>query len=376
MTCVGGSAKWRNMISEQLDMFYLLAQGRLPLSAIDPTLLSNSLQSVYRAFEYMLSKPHTLPLSIDDVIGVAESRFHAKDMAKELLKLLSKYVPSAARVESVQQSMLLRKIADSVSVQLASGKYNLQEIGTLTSHVTSFGASTLVKPVTSPSEVHKSEVNYITGISAFDEVVGPVHDELVVVSARPKNGKSNFFVNLVCLSPKRSFLYITVADYGYNDLCQVLYDCDPSVVKRKNVHIADFTAFGATVVDVETVIRETKPEIVIVDRAEELAPLTKAREKRWEVKAIFNTLRQIAKRYKVPVFTDSQQSKQGGAGAKEDGEVSPDNMAEDTTGRLAVLDLFIGLRRAGSSVRLNLYGRRKSLPATITLRTDTMGRYV
>lgn len=364
------------MVSEHLDMFYLLTQGRLPLAAVDPTVLPNSLTPVYRAFEYIMSKPHAFPLSVDDVAAIAKSRFHIKDSAAELLKALSVYTPSAAKVESVQQSILLRRIADRVSEQLASGKYNLSELGALSSHVTSLGASALVRQVGSPDEIEQSSVSYLTGIPQIDELVGPVHDELVVVSARPKNGKSNFFVNLVCLSPKRSFLYITVLDYGYNDLCQVLADCEPSAVKRKNVYIADFTSFAATVVDVEAVVREVQPDVVIVDRAEELAPLAKARERRWEVKSIFDSLRRMAKKYKVPVFVDAQQSKEGGVSARSDGVVSPDNMAEDTTGRLAVLDLFFGLRRANNTVKLHIFGRRKSLPGNVELRTNNMGRYL
>jgi hypothetical protein len=362
--------------NEHVDMFYLLAQGRLPLSAVDPTVLPNSLTPVFRAFEYLLEKPHVFPLSVPDVLAVASSRFHAKDVAKALLARLQGYDPPAATIESVQQSILLRKITDSASRQLASGKYNLTEIGALSSHVVSMGVRSLVQPISAPSEMETSRVNYITGIDSLDELVGGVHDELVVVSARPKNGKSNFFVNLVCLSPKRSFLYVTVADYGYADLCQVLHDCEPSVVARKNVHIADFTSFGATVLDVEAVIREIKPEIVIVDRAEELAPLTKQRERRWEVKSIFMTLRQFAKKYQMPMFTDSQQSKAGGESARADGEVSPDHMAEDTTGRLAVLDLFVGLQRMTNRVVMTVHGRRKSLPGRVEVRTNNMGRYI
>lgn len=365
-----------SIMNDTLDMFLLLSTGRLPLSAIDPTQLPNALTAVYRAFEYVLSKPHTFPLVVSDVQRVAVSRFHAKSDAVELFTQLSAYAPSAATVESVQQSILLRKIVAEASDQIATGKYNLPAIGTFASHVTSFGVSSLVKQISAPAVESKDSARYITGIDVVDNVIGGVRDELVVVSARPKNGKSNFFVNLVCLSPRKRFLYVTVADYGYNDLCQVLYDCVPAVVKRSNIHIADFTSFGATVVDVETAIRETSPDIIIVDRAEKLVPLVKAREPRWELAKIFETLRQYAKRYHVPMFVDAQQSDSGSEWTRRTDQVSPDSMAEDKTGRFAMLDLFIGLQRKAHAVKLHIVGRRKSLPADVEVRTNEMGRYM
>lgn len=360
-----------------LDLFYLLSIGRLPLSAVDPAQLPNMLTPVYRAFEYVLSKPHVLPLNVREVEKVARTRFHAKADAVELFGQLHHYRPAASTIESVQQSLLLRKIQETVSAQLATGKYNLTEISQYTSAVVSFGAASLVRPVAAPTSLSEvGQVKYLTGIGPLDAVLHGVHDELVIVCARPKNGKSNFLVNLVCLSPKKSFLYVTVADYGYAELCQVMYECDPAVTKRKNVHIADFTMFGATVVDVESVIREVVPDVVIVDRAEELAPITKAREQRWEVKAIFKTLRQLAKKYKVPLFVDAQQSEAGAQHMKQTGEVSPDFMAEDKTGRLATLDLFIGLQRRAGKVKLSVHGRRKSLPAQVEVRTSPVGRFL
>lgn len=362
-------------MSEFLDLFYLLKEGKLPFATVDPSILPNIYTPVYRAFEYALSKPHHFPLVIADVESVALSRFHAKAEAKSFFTQLSIYTPNASTIESVQQSILLRKIVTAASQQLESGKYDLTQLGTYTAQVTSMGAASLVRVVSSPTAEDVHSVNYITGIDELDALLGGIHDELVVVSARPKNGKSNFFTNLICLSPRKTFLYVTVADYGYADFCQVLYDCEPGSIKRKNIYIADFTSFSATVLDVEAVIRSTSPHVVIVDRAEELAPLIKGKEQRWELKAIFKTLRQFAKKYMVPVFVDAQQSERGGEYTRKSGEVSPDNMAEDTTGRLATLDLFIGLQRQGRSVRLSCYGRRKTLPGTVNVRTNEMGVY-
>ncbi len=365
-------------MSEYLDMFYLLSHGLLPLSAVDPTTLPNRLTPAYRAFEYALSRNHTFPLVVPDIAAIATTRFHAKEEAKSLFTELTTYKPGSSKIESVQQSILLRRIVSAASDQLISGKYDLPLLGTYASHVTSVGVQSLVQAVGAPKDIEASRVNYITGIDVLDNLLGGIHDELIVVSARPKNGKSNFFVNLVCLSPKKRFLYITVSDYGYHDLCQVLYDCDPSSTARKNIHIADFTAFGATVLDVESVVREVKPDVVIVDRAEELSPLIKAREPRWEVKAIFKTMRQIAKKYKVPVFVDAQQSESGERYTEASGNVSPSQMAEDKTGRYATLDLFIGLQRLGSGghkVRMSCTGRRKALPGTVEVTTNEMGRY-
>lgn len=357
-------------MTEHLDLFYLLAQGKLPLTVIDPTVLPNSLTPVLRAFEYAMSKPHFYPMDVAEVEAISCTRFHAKEEAKEFFTQLIKYKPGDAKVESVQQSILLRKIARDVSDQLVTGKYNLSQIGTYTNHVTSVGVESLVRTVSKPGKENALSVNYTTGIDKLDRLLGSIHDELIVVSARPKNGKSNFFANLICLSPKKSFLYVTVADYGYDEFCDVLYDCDPSSVNRKNIWIADFTSFGATVLDVEAVVRKYTPDVVIVDRAEELAPLTRRKETRWEMKEIFKTLRQYAKRYKVPVFVDAQQSEQG------DSHASPNSMAEDRTGRFATLDLFVGLQRGQGAVTMAVYGRRKSLPSTISVSTNAMGVYL
>lgn len=670
-------------MSEHLDLFHLLAHGRLPISAIDPTMLPNSMTPVFRAFEYVMSKPHVFPLSVKDVAAVSSTRFHAKTEAKEFFTQLSQYKPSDVKIETVQQAILLRKVVSTAQDQLVTGKYDLTKVGSYTSHVSSFGASTLVKTVAPIEKINEeaSNVNYITGIDVIDNLLGSIRDELVVVSARPKNGKalqvdtpvltpdgwkrigdivvgdkvigsdgqatsvtntmtwvdrpcykivwkdgasvvadsehdwavykegrkrkqkllttaklyrskqswstpvpqtidhpekmlpvnpyllglligdgcltntgvklsvskqcvidkvravsvhsvnwnnnqmvlaggkhdmrkamsvlglagkgahdkflpseymfatakdrhalleglmdsdgyvgksgqaeyytvsqnlargvqrlvwslggeskiakkiqdevisyrvsvclpqyrsgksvsrrissvayagnqattcieveagdglyvckdyilthnSNFFINLVDKSPNKAFLYVVICDYGYASLCQAMYDCNPAILKRKNVWIADFNSFAATAIDVESVIREYKPDVVIVDRAEEMPSLAKNKDERQDLKIIFKAMRQLAKKYKVPLFVDAQQSDTGEQFMKQNNFVSPDYMAGDRTGRLATLDLFFGLQRRGSTTKIHLFGRRKSLPSNVEVRTNNMGRYL
>ena len=342
-------------------------------------MLPNSLTPVYRAFEFTLSKPHIFPLEVSEVAAIASSRFHAKDVAKDLLKDLAKYKPSDAKIESVQQSILLRRIADRVSDQLASGKYNLTEIGNYANHVSSFGASALVRNVAPVEQVKKevSKINYITGIDAIDTVLGGIQDELIVVSARPKNGKSNFFINLIQRAPKKKFLYVVICDYGFASLCQAMYDCDPHILDRgEMVKIADFNSFTATAVDVDSAVTEYKPDVVIVDRAEEMPSLVKNKDERQDLKIIFKAMRQLAKKHHIPVFVDAQQSEAGEQFMKQYGWVSPDHMAGDRTGRLATLDLFLGLQRKQGHTKIHMFGRRKTLPANIEVKTNPMGRYL
>lgn len=355
------------------EIFYLVLNGKLPVAAVDQTLLPPWSAAIFRAVEYLGSRGHLPPYPLKDVQKLAIHRFRASKEAVEFLKEFKSYTPIQATLESIQQQLLLQRVVQRATEQLATGGYDLLEISRLLD--ASSPVEECIKPV-KPVRVEEKTYLLKTGISTLDDVIGGVNAELVIVSARPKAGKSNFFWNVIQRNPDVKTVYITVADYDYTDLCELLTILDPAITERKNLWIADLTMFSATVLDVENVIQSLRPECVIVDRAEKLTPLRKRKEARQELGEIFDTLRRFAKKYSVPVFVDSQLSASGTEYEQKKEITSPDYMAEDRTNRYAILDLFIGLRRKSHGVVLTLYGRRKGLPRTVEIPTDLVGRYL
>lgn len=246
-------------------------------------------------------------------------------------------------------------------------------------------ASYIQRPTLTPktaAEVYKVH----TGIEAIDRLITGLGSELVIVSARPKSGKSTFLINLVCRQAiDTKVLYMTVADYGYDEICSIIQQINPATLGHNNLFIVDFTRFAATVSDVEAAIKEVQPDLCIVDRAEKLSPIGgkkgARREERSEVGEIFDVLRTFAKKYDCPVVVDAQYSGTGEEFARKYGRMTSEFMSEDRTKRQAVMDLWIGLRRQpegdGWKVQLFLEGRRQGsrLPASVEIHTNSVGRY-
>ena len=325
----------------------------------------------------MLSRGEEPPIGTKAIKDLAKVKYKINKDVQEFLDQLSGYKPSAAILETVHNSLVVRRLSQLCMEQLSTGEFNLDAL----SAPLNLGGTVVdryIQKPTAPKEGIDSTYKLGTNIPQVDKIIKGLNDELVVVSARFKHGKSNFFINLVHRTPKVRTLYVTVMDYGYDDLCNAFCRLDPGIVKRANLFIADFNSISARVSDIEGAIRTIKPQLVIVDRAEEMSVPGKFQEVRHSIKAIFKQLRGLAKKYKCTVFTDRQLSETGEANAKKGGSffVSPSDMAEDRTGTGAVLDLFFGLYRKERISYLSIFGRRPRLPAQCTIKTDQDGRYL
>lgn len=358
----------------EIETTYLTLKGKLPLDAVDTTLFPPHVAVVYKAAAYCNERGESFPLSPKYVWQVAQQRYLAKDDTEKFLRAVQEYQPHGPLLDSIRDALILRKLVQQTTEQLAKGEYNLDKLRqmlTVTSEHEQF-----VSRIAAPKQ-EKERYLVRTGISPLDAIIGGFKAELAVVAARPKHGKSTFFFNIICNTPAVPTVYVTIADYGKDDVQELLYTMDPTVVERDNLRIADFTSFSATLADVEGVIAEYRPALVIVDRAEKLLPPRQRKESWLEKGAIAEALRRLAKRYTCPVLTDSQINAEGEHTAmRTKRRVDYTMMAGDHTERAAVMDLFFGLFRSERSVFVNIQGRRRGLPQLIELQTDESGRYI
>jgi hypothetical protein len=359
------------------ELLHLAINGELPIEGVDSLAFTPAGLPLYNTVAYMLKRGDKPPLNYEHIKKICQTKYDPKKDTFDLLEEVASYVPEPTVLETIHQHSILRRLMDESSNQLATGVYDLSVFQKYLDMGGSGVVDDYIKTVAPPE--HGVDATYMmqTNIPQLDALVKGLNDELVIVAARPKHGKSNFFVNLVNRNPDKRVLYITVADYGYADVCNISARLNPDLARRDNYIIADFNSFGATVVDIESAIKKVMPDLLIVDRAEELEPIKRSRETRWDLKAIFKRLRQLAKLYKIPVFTDSQVSAQN---IKETADkkfmVTPADLAEDRTQRQAYMDLFIGLWRRMGEIQLDVFGRRPGLPENIFIRTDPEGRYL
>ncbi len=360
-----------------LPIFYLLMQGQLAPSSLDEVAISPQLLPVYNTIKYMLARGEPTPLALQTLRDIAKTKYKINKTVKDFLDQLGAYVPSASLLEATHNGLVVKRVSQLAMEQLSSGEFNLDALAAPLATGGTVVDKYIQKP-SAPVEGVDSTYKYKTNIPQLDKIIRGLNDELVVVSARFKHGKSNFFLNLVHRNPDMRILYITVMDYSHDDLCNALCRLDPHIVTRSNLFIADFNSISARVSDIDAAIRTTKPQMVIVDRAEEMVVSGKFTEVRHSIKAIFKQLRGLAKRHNCVLFTDRQLSESGEANAQKGGQflVSPSDMAEDRTGTGAVLDLFFGLYRKDRVSYVSVFGRRPRLPAQCIIKTDPEGRYL
>lgn len=357
------------------DIIALLALGKLPVMAVDSTILPHLVVPVYRAIEYLFGRGEHAPLKYSIIWKIAQAKYNATEEVREFLKAMESHELEPTVLDCVCQSLILKKISTLTLEQLATGQSDFDSLRKLLSVTTT--VSSFISDITPPQKTSRT-YKVKTGIPELDEVIGGVNDELVIVGARPKNGKSNFFFNMVHRNSEKKVMYLSCADYDKEEAIENLNDIDPAICRRNNVVLVDFTSFAATVMDVEGAVSSIRPDIAIVDRSEKLMPLRRRKEQRLEFADICDSLRRIAKRYGCPVFTDSQlndaeQERNQKAGRQ---AITYSRMAEDHTQRAAVLDLFFGLQRGKGTSWVNVQGRRKGLPKEIEIHTDEMGRYI
>lgn len=367
------------------EMFVLLARGQIPPEACAAEYKPPPVESAFRAAYHVMRKGAEFPLDLTVVGKIAIAQYQGTDDTLQFLEEAGT-AQSGVVLESVQQSMVLRHLQDLVTEQLGTGQFDFDRLRQLLD--VPVDKSDHVALVSSPSEDE-----FVTDFLVIPQwprkilrYFGGFKDELVYVAARPKHGKSTFFANLIWATPQYRTVYVTVADYGRKDFEKILYRTDPAIVNRDNLWIVDYTAAAVGVRDVEGVVQELKPELVIVDRSEKMYPLGKVQRGTGGYDPglvdIADGLRRLAKRYTVPVLTDSQladrELRQDGVyETMDDHRITFSRMAADRTGRAAILDLFLGLHRVDHGVYISVEGRRQGypLPGIVHVVTDDFGRY-
>ena len=362
--------------ADSIELIYLLLHGQLPGQVLEGKAYTK-LAPIVKSINFLKGKGESPPFINERVATIAHKKYNAGSAVLALMKEVTQYRPDKPVLETVQHRMLLQHIIELASKQATDGEYNPHQLlSVLNSSPSSQG---IVKAVSNPKGP-LVEIIAKTGIPKVDMIIGGIGAELCIVSARVKQGKSHFMMNICARQPKSTrVLYITVADYGYHEICWLLNSIKPNITEDKGdtLFIADLTSRSATLLDVESAIQEVEPTLCIVDRAEKLMPLVKYKEKEERKIAgdIFLQLRQFAKRYNCAMIVDGQYSSAGAEYAREKQTMSSEYMSEDRTQRQAVMDLWIGLMRVDGGVQLFLEGRRPmKLPDTIFVATDNAGR--
>ncbi len=373
-------------MNKDVSLLWLLLQGQLPPSLFSEGRFHHLIPAV-QAVIYFSERGETAPYDGRRVWSVARERFNAQESLKESLQAATVLQPDRPLLRAVQERLLYEKTLDLVTKQLESGAYNPSAIVNLLEKHADADAIPIHKLALPSSD---PQVRFIcrTGIPHIDTVIGGVGKELIIVAAPPKNGKSNFFINMVARQPPAvDVLYITVQDYSREDLNRLINVAKPGLAKvKENLYIVDLTGYSATLNEVENVVKRTKTEgvplLTVVDRAEKLRCLGKYDNETRMYDEIFTGLRRVASRYETVVFTDSQLGYIGQDILLRDGAISSRHIYGDHTQRQAIMDIFIGVRRndllnpEDHSVTLFMEGRRQGkLPASVTIPCNQLGVY-
>jgi len=174
-----------------------------------------------------------------------------------------------------------------------------------------------------------------TGIKVLDEQIsGLAKGELGIVAMPPGRGKTHILLNFTAnaLYAEHSVHYITVADAGLHELVPRLDSCilgrpaeslEASAESVRSFHeeakrvvnghlwLSDFTDRECGLSTLAHVIGECKSDLVIVDHADDIAPpFGDPVVTRHSLRVIYKDLKQLAVKYKVPIWTASQTPEQ------------------------------------------------------------------
>lgn len=364
-----------------IPLLWLLLHGKLPISVFTEQRFIYLLPLVETVI-YLQEKGESPPYLASKVWQIASQRFNASDALKDKLKETHNYEADSSIVEAIRQRLLFEKVLDLVSTQLETGKYNTTQIVKLLEENKEINT----KPVSRLQRPQREKEKYFiqTCIGPIDKVLGGIKDELVIVSAPPKQGKTNLFINMTARQPLNTIvLYITVADYGFDEINQLVDVVNPGLFDEKeNFYIADYTGTYTTLNEIDEAIKEVwvpdTPMVMVVDRAEKMKTLGGKNASDFEkFDEIFSGLRRLAKKYTVAVFTDSQYGAGGSERARETGEVSSMYMYGDHTIRQSIMDLYMGILRGDGETFITLEGRRQGrTPAQVRVRTNQLGVYL
>jgi hypothetical protein len=328
------------------------------------------------------NKGETAPFDAKRVWSIAREKYNAAESLQDTLKAAHSLRPDRPLLQAIQERLLYEKVLEGLTRQLESGTYNPDSIIKLLENQKNSTDSVPIHRLSLPSGAERLKFICRTGIREVDNIIGGVGSELVIVAAPPKNGKSNFFINLVARQPLVvDVIYISIADYGLDDLNHLINVASPGLAKKKsNLYIVDLTGYSSTLNDVESVIKRTKiegvPLLTVVDRAEKMRPMGKYDNEYSQHDEIFTGLRRLAKRYDTAMFVDSQYGSAGMDFTRRNSRVSSEFLYGDRTVRQSIMDLFFGVRRNESSVTLFMEGRRQGrLPASVDIQCNELGVY-
>lgn len=366
--------------TKDAPLLWLLLRGEL-----SPSMFSEQrffhLRPVVEAVIYLQSKGETAPFTPQRVWKIARERYNAADVLQEKLKEVHAMVPDRPWLKVIQDRLTYEKLLDVVANQLATGAYDHAAIVNLldkNTNSTELPVLKLRKPARTTDLVYPVK----SGLTQVDRVIGGFGNELVIVAAGQKQGKTNCLINIAARQPKETIvIYVTIEDYGFEEINTLLQTVQPGLFQEKdNLYIADWTGYSPTIYDVEKLVKNHAepgiPMLVIVDRAEKCVPMGKYQTDSNVYNEVFSTLRRIAKRYQCVVLVDSQLGSMGYDDLNRSGVLSSRFIYNDHTVRQSLMDLFIGLRRNEKSVTLFLEGRRQGkLPAIVDIPTNELGVY-
>jgi hypothetical protein len=176
-------------MNDYIDYLLLLLRGDLP-----PSLFSDKqfvrLSPIVQAVLLLKEKGEEPPYDVERVRTIACKKFTANSGHEKLLDQVSEATPDRVVLEVVQQRLIMEKLVQEATAQLASGAYNPLRLEQYLSSAQSTVAP-YVHSVQKPNEA-VGMVEFLTrsGIMELDQVIGGFGAELWIVSARVKTGKA------------------------------------------------------------------------------------------------------------------------------------------------------------------------------------------
>lgn len=160
----------------------------------------------------------------------------------------------------------------------------------------------------------------------------------------------------VALRRGAKVLYVTVQDIAGPGIARWVRQIGGPEIFAGKLYVADLTDKVASLMDIEASVSEIPggPDVLIVDRAEELSSYRDSDHVRFEYRRIYTALRGLARRKKLACWTDAQVGV-----VYDETNIGFAALAEEKTGRAAILDLFFGMHRDGNHLTISLRGRRQ-----------------
>ena len=171
-----------------------------------------------------------------------------------------------------------------------------------------------------------------TGIEALDQQIqGLAKSDLGIVACPSGRGKSAVLVNFAVSAALSGFsvLYISVADQGKDELLPRFDSCilekpipasedllikqHEQAVKRVGgkLWLADYTSQECSLSNIEQSIIQQSTDLVIVDHADDLTPpWGDPAVTRHSLRYIYMSLKKLASKYEIPIWTASQTHEQ------------------------------------------------------------------